>query len=94
MVASFPIAWEAEDAQRFVGKLTLGPEQLELNGTAPEPSRPRRVVIIQRNHVQSAQVERRQEWPSVTITTKHTVYQVEILAGGRGAALSLVNDLS
>ncbi len=94
MVAPFPIAWEAEDTLRFVGKLTLRPDEFELNGTATEPSRPRRVVIIQRVHVKSALVERTEEWPSVRITTKHTVYRVEILSGGRGAAMRLVEDLS
>lgn len=94
MVAPFPIAWEGEDSTRFVGKLTLRPDEFELDGTATEESRPRRVIIVQRAHVKSALVDRSEEWPAVRITTRHTVYRVEILSGGRGAAMRLVEDLS
>ena len=94
MVAPYPIAWEAEDSERFVGRLTLRPDEFELDGTATTLSRPRRVVIVQRAHVTDATVEQVDEWPAVRIVTRHTVYLVEILAGGRGAALKLVGDLS
>lgn len=93
MVAPFPIAWEAEDSQRFVGKLTLRQHEIELNGTTTAPSRPRRVVIVQLSHVDDAQLEQVEEWPTVKITTSHTVYEVEILSGGRGAAMTLVAKL-
>lgn len=50
-------------------------------------------MVVQRVHVQHASVERSGEWPSVKIITSHTSYVVEILFGGRGAALKLVDDL-
>jgi hypothetical protein len=94
MMAQFPIAWEVDDALRFVGKLTLRPDEFELNGTTTTTPRQHCVTVVLRESIQSAVIEQLGEWPTVEVSTGDAVYRIEILTGGRGAALVLVEALA
>ena len=89
-----PIVWHVNGGPRFVGKLTLTDRDIQLDGTAPAPGRPRELALVQRAHVRDAAVLPGGEQPTMTIRTENTTYAIELLSGGRGAAIMLVDALS
>lgn len=88
------IAWGNGDPTRYIGRLTLLPEHLELDGTTTTPDRKHGRADIRRDEVRSAVIVRSGELPAVRLSTAHGDYSIEFLTGGRGAALALVNELS
>ena len=89
-----PIVWRVNGGPRLLGKLTLTQRELQLDGTAPEPGRPREVALVQRVHVRDAALLPGGERPTMTIATDNSIYEIELLAGGRGAAIMLIDELA
>jgi hypothetical protein len=89
-----PIVWQVNGGQRFLGKLTLTERDLQLEGTAPQPGRPRELALVQRAHVRQVALLPGGERPTMSIATGNTTYAIELLSGGRGAAIMLVEALS
>jgi hypothetical protein len=94
MGSQYTIAWHDPAGFRVVGRLVLSPESVTLEGT--ETAQPRRSALMRadRSSMRTARVVRNGELPAVQIETPSGPLVVELVTGGRGAALALVDELS
>jgi hypothetical protein len=94
MGSQYTIAWHDPAGIRMVGRLVLGPDRVTLEGTETAPPRRSALVSADRRSMSAARVVRNGELPAVQIETAHGPLVVELVTGGRGAALALVDELS
>ena len=88
------IAWTDAAGVRRVGRLTLGLREVVLDGTETAPPRRRAQVHADRDGILSAAVVRHGDLPAVDIVTSDETFRVELVTGGRGAALALAHELA
>jgi hypothetical protein len=94
MVSQYAIAWKDSAGVRRVGRLVLSQTEVTLDGTETAPPRRRARVQTDRADVTAANVLRDGELPAVQIVTAAGILVVELVTGGRGAALALAHELS
>ena len=88
------VVWTGSGTDRFVGKLAMSDDELILDGTTTTPERRHGCVRIPRLDVRGAAAERVNGATAIRIVARGGVYLVEPVSGGRGSALSLVDQLS
>ena len=92
--SQYTIAWHDPTGIRVVGRLVLSPEGVTLEGTETAPPRRTALVHADRTSFGAARVVRHGELPAVQIDTADGPLVVELVTGGRGAALALVDELT
>jgi hypothetical protein len=94
MGTQYVIAWTDEAGVRRVGRLVLSTTEVVLDGTETAPPRRRAQVHADRAGILSANVLRNGELPAVELVTPEETFRIELVTGGRGAALALAHELS
>jgi hypothetical protein len=94
MGTQYVIAWTDAAGVRRVGRLVLGMDEVVLDGTETSAPRRRAQVRADRAAILSANVLRSGDLPAVEIVTPEETFRVELVAGGRGAALALAHELA
>jgi hypothetical protein len=94
MGTQYVIAWTDTAGVRRVGRLVISLNELVLDGTETSPPRRRAQVHADRAGILSANVLRNGDLPAVEIVTPEETFRVELVTGGRGAALALAHELA
>lgn len=94
MGSQYTIAWRDSAGVRRVGRLVLNGHGVILEGTETAAPRREATVYSDLDSVSAATVVRQGELPAVRIETAEGPLIVELVIGGRGAALALVDELS
>ncbi len=94
MGSQYTIAWSDSTGIRRVGRLVVNGRGVTLEGTETTAPRRHATVYSDLDSVTGASVVRNGELPAVRIETAEGPLVVELVTGGRGAALALVDELS
>lgn len=93
MSTEYAIVWQDADDERFVGRIGVTGRELIMDGTATTPTREHRQIRMRQSDIAGVTVERVADGAGVRIEATSGVYLVELLAGGRGAALALAKEI-